>query len=287
MLRSGKVTLIVKFEKVGGIAADTTAAVAESSIEVALDNMPVLASAMSDAGLQGAASVLADGVVGAVAPGVLGFVVSYRLNRIQRNIKHLIEELASNLDTVNNRLDSLEPIIRDKFVEGSYRDAFLDGVINENEPKKVSQRVNAFVNLMGQRNPSDSFVLTLFDDLSRMSELDVRVLKLHYHSPLIELEPEDDYYRLIAEEEIDDGQYKIIREKLCRLGLLSSKNEEKREKNLEATQEAVTELLKQLDKKNPKWPRVPRIQKTSRSDSFSITSLGRHYLELIRPISES
>ncbi|MEI3376419.1 MAG: hypothetical protein V8R08_01020 [Coriobacteriales bacterium] len=160
-------------------------------------------------------------------------------------------------------------------------------MINENEPKKVSQRVNAFVNLMAQENPSDSFVLTLFDDLSRMSELDVRVLKLHYHNPFVESDPDDDYFRLITEEGIDDAQYRIIREKLCRLGLLSSKNEEKREKNLEATQKAVTELLKQLDKKNPKWPRPPRIQKTMHSDSFSITSLGRHYLDLIRPISES
>ncbi|MEI3376420.1 MAG: hypothetical protein V8R08_01025 [Coriobacteriales bacterium] len=114
----------MKFAKVGEIAADTASAATESSIEVALDNMPALASAMNDAGLQGAASILADGVVGAVAPGVLGFVVSYRLNRMQRNIKHLIRELASNLDIVNNRLDSLEPMIRDKFVEGSYEMPF-------------------------------------------------------------------------------------------------------------------------------------------------------------------
>lgn len=275
----------VKLKKAREIATDTVSAAAETSVELALDNLPILTTAMSEAGLQGAANILADSVVGAIAPGALGLVVNYRLNRMQRNIKHLIDELASNMDIVNNRLDSLEPVVRSKFVEGPYRDAFLDGVINENEPRKVSQDVNAFVNLMAEENPSDSFAITLFDDLSRMSELDVRVLKLHYHNPLTGFESEDDYLKLISEEGIDDSQYRSIREKLCRLGLLSSRNEKKREENLEAVQKAVTELLKQLDKRNPKLPKPPRIQNTSRLDSFSITPLGRHYLELIRPIS--
>ena len=273
------------FEKAKGIAVDVASATVEASAEVSLDNLPILATALGEAGLQGAANVLADSIVGAVAPGALGLVVNYRLNRMQRNVKHLIDELSSNLDIVNDRLDSLEPVARGKFVEGSYRDAFLDSVGEENEPEKVSQSVNAFVNLMDEENPSDSFVLTLFDDLSRMGKLDVRVLKLHYCNPFTGFEPEDDYFKLITEESIDDSQYRAIREKLCRLGLLGSKNEEKREKNLEATQEAVAELLKQLDKKNPRLPKPPRIQKINRSDSFSITPLGRHYLELMRPIS--
>lgn len=274
------------FKKTKGIAVDVASATVEASAEASLDNLPILATALGEAGLQGAANVLADSIVGAVAPGALGLVINYRLNRMQRNVKHLIDELSSNLDIVNDRLDSLEPVIRGKFVEGSYRDAFLDSVVEENEPEKVSQSVNAFVNLMDEESPSDSFVLTLFDDLSRMSKLDVRVLKLHYCNPFTGFEQEDDYLKLITEEGIDDSQYRAIREKLCRLGLLGSKNEEKREKNLEATQEAVAELLKQLDKKNPRLPKPPRIQKVNHSDSFSITSLGRHYLELMRPISE-
>lgn len=274
-------------ERAKETAADATSATVEASVEVALDNLPVLAAAMREAGLQGAANILADSIVGAVAPGALSLVVNYRLNRMQRNVRYLIDELASNPDVVNGRLDALEPVVRSKFVEGPYRDAFLDSVVNENESEKVFQSVNAFVNLMDQENPSDSFVLTFFDDLSRMSMLDVRVLKLHYRNPLTGFEPEDDCLKLTTEEGVDDGQYRIVREKLCRLGLLGSRNEEKREKNLEATQEVVAELLKQLDKKNPRLPKPPRIQRISRSDSFFITSLGRHYLELIRPVSEN
>lgn len=221
-----------------------------------------------------------------MAPGVLGAVTNYRLKRMERNIIVLIDEMASNLEIVNDRLDALDSDTRSKFTSGKYRDAFLDSIINENESETVARNVNAFVNLMGRESISDSFALTLFDDLARLNRLDIRVLKLHYYNPITNYEVDDDYFRLTTEEGIDDSQYRAIREKLCRLGLLCSKNEEKREKNLEATHETLTELLKQLSNKSPKLPKPPKIQKVSMSDSYSITSLGRQYLELIRPVQE-
>lgn len=269
-----------------GIVIDAAIATAESASETTFNNLPMLASAVGEAGLQGAASLLADGIVGAVAPGVLGAVMNYRLKRMERNIIVLIDEMASNLEIVNDRLNALDYDTRSKFTSGKYRDAFLDSVINENESETVARNVNAFVNLMGRESISDSFALTLFDDLARLNRLDIRVLKLHYHNPITNYEVDDDYFRLTTEEDIDDSQYRAIREKLCRLGLLCSKNEEKREKNLEATHETLTELLKQLSSKSPKLPKPPKIQKVSMSDSYSITSLGRQYLELIRPVQE-
>lgn len=276
-----------KQEKLKGAAADMASATTEATAETALDNLPMLASAVGGAGLQGAAAILADGVVGAVAPGALGVVLNYRLKRMERNLISLVNELSSNLDTVNSRLDSLDSATRDKFTSGKYRDAFLDSVISENESEKVARSVNAFVNLMGEENISDSFALTLFDDLSRLNQLDIRVLRLHYFNPITNYKVGDDHYKLISEENIDDNQYRSIREKLCRLGLLGSKNEEKREKNLEAIQETLIELLKQMGKKSTKLPNPPKIHRISMSDSYSITSMGGKYLELIRPVSET
>lgn len=236
--------------KARDIAADLAATGAETVAETAADNLPLLASAIHDAGFQGTASILADGVVGAVAPGALGLVFGYRMRRTERNLIILIDKLSSNIEIVNERLDAFETTIRDKYTNGSYRDALLDSVVDENEPEKVSRNVNAFINCMAHDNAGDSFALTLLDDLSRLNRLD-------------------------------------IREKLCRLGLLESKNEEKREKNLEAVQDAVSELLSQLGKKNPKIPKPPKLQRISASDSYSITSLGRRYPELIRPVQET
>lgn len=274
-------------KKAKGIAADFATTGAEAVVETAADNLPLLASAIHDAGFQGAASILADGVVGAIAPGALGLVFGYRMRRTERNLIILIDKLSSNIEIVNERLDSLEATVRDKYTNGSYRDAFLDSVVDENEPEKVSRNVNAFINCMAYGSAGDSFVLTLFDDLSRLNRLDIRVLKLHYYNPITGHMADDSFDRLIREEGIDCSEYRIIREKLCRLGLLESKNEEKREKNLEAVQNAVSELLSQLGKRNPKIPKPPKLQRISTSDSYSITSLGRRYLELIRPVQET
>ena len=113
----------------------------------------------------------------------------------------------------------------------------------------------------------------------------MRVLRLHGSPFIIGYEVDDDWARLLSEEGIDDLQYRSIREKLCRFGLLQSKNEEKRDKNLNEVQECLVELVKQLSsKKAPKIPKEPKIQKLSISDSFSITSMGNRYLRLMGPV---
>lgn len=268
-------------------AKDASLAIAESGVDTLLDNLPELSGALAQAGLHGAASVVADGVVGAVVPGVFGAVMGYKVRRFEKNVIELVSELSTNMDKVNERLDRLEENQRKKFSDGVYRDAFLDSIIDENEPDKVAYSVNAFINAMGEGNVSDSFMLALFDDLSRLSRLDIRVLRLHGSSHLSGVQVDDDYVRLMSEEGIDESQYRSIREKLCRFGLLQSKNEEKREKNLEVVQDALAELIKQLGSGKPKKMQVPKYKRISNSDSYGITSLGNKYLRMIKPVADS
>lgn len=267
-------------------AKDASLAIAESGVDTLLDNLPELSGALAQAGLHGAASVVADGVVGAVAPGVFGAVMGYKVRRFEKNVIELVSELSTNMDKVNERLDRLEENQRRKFSDGVYRDAFLDSIIDENEPDKVAYSVNAFINAMGEGNVSDSFMLALFDDLSRLSRLDIRVLRLHGSSYLSGVQVDDDCVRLMSEEGIDESQYRSIREKLCRFGLLQSKNEEKREKNLEVVQDALAELIKQLGSGKPKKMQVPKYKRISNSDSYGITSLGNKYLRMIKPVAD-
>ena len=266
---------------------DASLAIAESGVDTLLDNLPELSGALAQAGLHGAASVVADGVVGAVAPGVFGAVMGYKVRRFEKNVIELVSELSTNMDKVNERLDRLEENQRKKFSDGVYRDAFLDSIIDENEPDKVAYSVNAFINAMGEGNVSDSFMLALFDDLSRLSRLDIRVLRLYGSSYLTGIQVDDDYERLMSEEGIDESQYRSIREKLRRFGLLQSKNEEKREKNLELVQDTLAELIKQLGSGKPKKVQVPKYKQISSFDSYGITSLGNKYLRMIKPVADS
>lgn len=268
-------------------AKDASLAIVESGTETVLDNLPKLSGALARAGLHGAASVVADGVVGAVAPGVFGAVMGYKVRRFERNIIELISELSANMDEVNNRLNQLEESQRKKFSDGMYCDVFLDSIVNENEPEKVACCVHAFINAMGEESISDSFMVALFDDLSRLSRLDIRVLNLHAGEYLFDNQVDDDYSRLIVEEGIDESQYRSIRQKLCRFGLLQSKNEEKREQNLEEVQEVLADLVKQLSSNKPKKLKAPKYQRITHSDSYAITPLGRRYLRMMRRVDES
>lgn len=266
---------------------DASYAITESGTEVVLDNLPELSSVLAHSGLHGAASVVANGVVGAVAPGVFGAVMGYKVRRFERNMIELVSELSVNMDKVNERLDRLEENQRIKFSDGMYRDVFLDSIVNENEPEKVACCVRAFINAMGEESISDSFMVALFDDLSRLSRLDIRVLNLHMGSYFTDDQTGDDYNRLISEEGIDEVQYRSIRQKLCRFGLLQSRNEEKRERNLEEVQEVLANLIKQLSSTKPKSLKAPKYQRITHSDSYKITHLGRRYLEMMRRVDES
>lgn len=279
---------MIQKSKAKGIAIDLSASAAESGAELLLDNLLTLSSKLAQIGLEGASAFLADGAINAISPRLAGLIMDYKLRRAERNIISLIDELAKNMDEINHRLDSFDEEKKLKFIDGIYRDSFLDIVAEEPDPTKVQFAINAFANLMEENSVSDSFVLTLFDDLSRLNSLDLRVLKLHGNPSSIGYEIIDSYQKLVNEENIEAFQYRHIREKLCRFGLLQSKNEKRRNENLVAIEKYVADLAKQLSAgKEIRPPRKPNIQKIGSNDSYAITPLGNNYLRLVGPIQRN
>lgn len=279
---------MIQKSKAKGIAIDLSASAAESGAELLLDNLPTLSSKLAQIGLEGASAFLADGAINAISPRLAGLIMDYKLRRAERNIISLIDELAKNMDEINHRLDSFDEEKKLKFIDGIYRDSFLDIVAEEPDSTKVQFAINAFANLMEENSVSDSFVLTLFDDLSRLNSLDLRVLKLHGNPSSIGYEIIDSYQKLANEENIEAFQYRHIREKLCRFGLLQSKNEKRRNENLVAIEKYVADLAKQLSAgKEIRPPRKPNIQKIGSNDSYAITPLGNNYLRLVGPIQRN
>ena len=133
---------------------------------------------------------------------------------------------------------------------------------------------------MGVENPNDDIVFTFFHTLSQMNELDIRVLRLY--RPTFDMdESHENFLDVMREERIDETQYNFIREKLCRLGMLHSKNEERRDENLDILGKTLNELIKQLYSKKPKEVKAPRLNRITRTESYRITFLGRQYLSFI------
>jgi hypothetical protein len=124
--------------------------------------------------------------------------------------------------------------------------------------------------------------LMFFKTLTELSDLDIKVLKCFSH------EHEENYYTVMQEVDITDMQYRFVKEKLERFGLLQSKTDDIRDANLESLIVYLKEIDKQSNSKKPKPVKFPsKIKKLPNSDSHQITSLGRQFLKLTEPISNT
>ena len=274
-----------KKEKLKGAVQDLTTTTLEVGTSLVLENLPEIgtevAGIIGNEAVSAAIQTLTGGLIGGLAPAVLGMKLSYQQKRFERNILKMIKTVVQNQTIIEQRLNQLEPEIRQKFIDGSYRDVLFDHIVSENQEGKLVNNINGYINLMGIESPNDDVVFTFFETLSQMNELDIRVLKLYL--PVFEEgeEQHETCLDIMKDENIDESQYNFIREKLCRLGMIYSRNEEDRDENLDTIGETLLELIKQLYSKKPKEVRAPKLKRIRRSDSYRITSLGRQYLLFI------
>ena len=274
-----------KVKRVKETAQDLAGATVEVGVTELLDNLPELGIAAADIiGNEAVSAViqtLTGGLLGAVAPAFLGVKLSYQQRRFERNMVKMLNAVMQRQDIIEQRLNQLAPEVRQKFIDGPYRDVLFDNIIAENQEQKVQDNINGYINVMGLENPNDDVIFTFFNTLSQMNELDIRILRLYL--PIYETgeEGHETFLDVMREENIDESQYNFIREKLCRLGMLDSKNEANRDENLDILGITLTELIKQLYSKKPKEVKAPKLKRITHSESYDITRLGRQYLAFI------
>lgn len=273
-----------KSTEAGEVVQDLAGSTLEVGASMFLENLPDLgvevAEIIGNEAVGTTIQSLAGGFLGAVAPAFLGIKLSFQQKRFERNMVKMVASIKQKQDIIAQRLDMLEPEIRQKFIDGPYRDVLLDNIISENQEQKVQDNINGFINLMGIVNPNDDVIFNFFHTLSQMNELDIRVLRLY--RPTFDMgEERENFVDIMREANIGETQYNFIREKLCRLGMLDSKNEERRDENLDIIGKTLTELIKQLYSKKPKEVKAPKLNRIYRSESYRITALGRQYLAFI------
>ena len=274
-----------KVKRVKETAQDLAGATVEVGVTELLDNLPELGIAAADIigneAVSAAIQTLTGGLLGAVAPAFLGVKLSYQQRRFERNMVKMLNAVVQKQDIIEQRLNQLAPDVRQKFIDGPYRDVLFDNIIAENQEQKVQDNINGYINVMGLENSNDDVIFTFFHTLSQMNELDIRILRLYLPTYETGEECRETFVDVMREENIDESQYNFIREKLCRLGMLDSKNEANRDENLDILGTTLTELIKQLYSKKPKEVKAPKLKRITRSESYYITRLGRQYLAFI------
>lgn len=264
---------------------DLAGATVEIGTSLVIENLPEfgaeVAGIIGNEAIGAAVQTLTGGLLGAVAPPLLGVKLSFQQKRFERNMIKIVTSLCEKQEIIEQRMNQLNPEVQQKFISGPYRDVLLDNIVSENQEQKVQDNINGYINLMGIENPNDDIVFTFFHTLSQMNELDIRILRLYRPTYEMSEEEQESFQDVMRDEDIDQSQYNFIREKLCRLGMLYSKNTEKRDENLDVLGEKLTELIKQLHSKKPKEVKAPKLKRITRSESYRITRLGRQYLTFI------
>ena len=100
-------------------------------------------------------------------------------------------------------------------------------VLDEVQEEKIKYITNGFINLSQVSHIKEDFVLTYYDTLKDLRIIDIDILKLYYESYNPFTESGKTLNDIFKEYNIDYDQYDAIREKLARLGVLTTKREKK------------------------------------------------------------
>lgn len=221
-----------------------------------------------------ACSLFLEGVAGTVIPGVMSSVLAYRQKRQERMFERFMLEMKDRLITLEEKLIELKP---DKFIEfkDKYFGLISDYALDEVQEEKIQYIANGFVNAAGIQELSEDFVLMYYDTLKELRVLDIGVLKFYY-SRRYDYENTETYIDILHKFNIENEQYNAIQERLLRLGLLTSKRDEKQDdlyNNILLLQETFEKILKGNKVNNI------RFKKLDKRDSLQISKFGREFVE--------
>lgn len=156
-------------------------------------------------------------------------------------------------------------------------EALLDNIVDEIQEKLVEYNLNGYINLLKSEHTNIDLGLMFFKTMSQLNDLDIRILKVYSNQETYG----ESIVSICNELNLEHNQIQFIKEKLERFGLLQSRNEEISDDNLNKIIKYLENIKKENRKKNSNDVKVPNLKKVSGTDSYRITSLGRHYLTMI------
>lgn len=257
---------------------DLVKATKDEAVDYALsDVLPEIVKTYGEVLVSEGIASLAGELIGAICPRFNNIRLSYKQNRLERNVSTMLNHLIASQETLAARIDELEKTAEGRSFVQQSSEMLLDNIVDEIQTSKVQYSVNGYVNLLQTENANFDMALMFFKTIAELNDIDIRVLKNYdWRNSTSETPPITPF-----NSEFDYGQLRHIKEKLLRFGLLKSKNEEIDEKNQEMIIEFLQKFHKDYTSKKPKGVKIPKFKKISPSDSYRITSLGNGLLQLI------
>ena len=216
-----------------------------------------------------------EGVVGSVVPGVMNTYLSYKQKRQEKMFIKFMEEIESKIEILEERLKNMTP---ENYIE--FRDKYFglvsDYVLDEVQEEKIKYITKGFINLSQVNHINEDFVLTYYDTLKDLRIMDIAVLNLYYdiYNPFSK--SEKTFHDILVEYHIDYDQYTAIREKLVRLGVLTTK----RENRIDDLYNNILNMQDYLENTyKGKKVKLKPFKRIDKKDSFQISKFGREFID--------
>lgn len=219
--------------------------------------------------------MLACEIVGSVLPVANNVLLSYKQHRLERNVLNALNIVQNRQTEIEYKMNEL--LENNRAFITQVTEALLDNIVDEIQEKLVEYNVNGYINLLKSDHTNIDLGLMFFKTMSQLNDLDIRILKVYSN-----LGTEGESIVSICNElDLEPNQIQFIKEKLERFGLLQSRHEEMNDDNLDNIVKYLEKVKRENRKKNPNDVKVPNLKRVRGTDSYRITSLGRHYLTLI------
>lgn len=219
--------------------------------------------------------MLACEMVGSVVPVANNVLLSYKQHRLERNVLNALNIVQNRQTEIEYKMNEL--LENNRAFITQVTEALLDNIVDEIQEKMVEYNVNGYINLLKSDHTNIDLGLMFFKTMSQLNDLDIRILKVYSN-----LGTEGESIVSICNElDLELNQIQFIKEKLERFGLLQSRHEEMNDDNLDKIVKYLEKVKRENRKKNPNDVKVPNLKRVSGTDSYRITSLGRHYLTMI------
>lgn len=130
----------------------------EEAGNVAVEN--VLPSVVEEVGsfmVSEGIGVLAGEIVGLVLPMVNNIRLSYKQNRLERNVVEALQIIQKRQDEIEDQIRDLQQ--KDPIYQRQITEVLLDNIVDEPQEKMVRYNVNGYINLLKSNNTSIDIVL--------------------------------------------------------------------------------------------------------------------------------
>ncbi|PWW26631.1 hypothetical protein DFO73_110205 [Cytobacillus oceanisediminis] len=228
-----------------------------------------------EGGISTISEVFLEGALGAVIPGASSIIFSYKQKRMEENLLLFIGELQGKVDILEHQYKKMSEdnkVMLKEFFAG----LICDYVIDEQEKEKIKYIANGFISLTGNDQLEVDQTIIYLDILKSVRVIDLRILFDLNTGYLIY---DQNFHEYLENLGIDSHQYRMIKEKLFRVGLLKSSFDDEYQKIVKKVND-LTDYALSLQKGKPQKLNSNFASfKPKERETISISKLGRGFID--------